>query len=192
MKPRNSNIPKVLIITSLTLLILATLAGGGWWFHSQEVEQLQTQLEETKKENSTLKSAKFGSTTGQGLSLAGSSSSDVIDGNVYTGQVAVSNNQLLFEMYTNTAVTGKIVAVWVNYGGNQESLVNQTDKTTEGLSGKQEGFTQMVAIASLADFEAGSSYMYRLSAQNESGKIYKSGYSIFSVPAANNQPAISF
>jgi len=195
-KPQKKPLPKFLIIVPVALLLLSSLSGGGWLLYSKQADRLEGQLDSAKKEISSLKSGKFGSTGGQGLSLMGAggqgevagenTSADIIEDYIYSGQVVVRNNQLLMEVYVDTTVTGKIESVWANYGGNKTNLIQQTEKTTEGLSDKQEGIVQMIAIGDLADFEPGSSYMYRMSAKAKNGKIYKSGYAVLTIPQAEN------
>jgi len=195
-KRRNKGIPKVLIFVPLALLTFSALSGGGYWLHQRQVAKIESQSEELKQQVASLKAGGIGSpATGQGLSLLGGSnnsggevagasdSSDVVEGNIFAGQVIVNNNRVLFEAYANTEATGKVESIWVNYGGNENNLVQQTDKTTEGL-GDEDGIIQLIAYGDLSDFEAGSSYLYRVSIKSKNGKTYKSGISVFTLPAA--------
>ena len=197
-KPQKRALSKVLIIAPLVLLAIASLSGGGWWIHTKQVATLQSQVEEFKQETASLKSNKFGSTDGQGISLLGNGGNLVeSEGEVagattddgeskqssaYTGQVAIRDDKLLMEIFVDTSQTGQITAVWTNYGGSEDGLGEETEKTTKDLSDKTDGIVQMLASADLADFKPGSSYMYQMSAKAKDGKVYKTGYAVFTIP----------
>jgi hypothetical protein len=189
-KTSKKPIPKLLIAIPLALLIISVITGGVV-LYSRQVGSLKDQLSRSEEDVSRLKSSGIGSGD-QGLSLLGDNSegqvagenteAEIIEDYVYNAQVVIRDNQLLLESYVDVDATGEIESIWINYGSGKSSLVQQTEKTTEGFAEKKEGIVQAIAYADVNLFEAGSSYMYRTSVKAKNGKIYKSGYSVFTIP----------
>lgn len=198
-KPKRK-VPKVLIFLPIGLILLSTI-GGGAVVYQRKIAELSEKASKTAQQGgATIAATDSAETGGLGLSVgsigtdeengevAGVDSDDAASNSlVYNGQVVLREDQLLVECYVDTFKTGQLEEVWISYGGSKTALNKDSKKTTEDLTESTEGIVQAIAFADLKDFEAGNSYMYQVNVKVKSGKVYKSGLAVFTIPKPDNK-----